>query len=165
MLRLSKKVDYGLILLSELHGGASPLAVSASGLVDGSSQSAREMAERHQLPLPMVANILKALTGAGILASTRGSQGGYTLARPASQISLADVVKALEGPLSLADCTDEETRCEHQPGCPTHDPIQRIHRRFELFMAGYMLDEIFGCPTPRSFQVSHRFPLDKVRAP
>jgi Rrf2 family protein len=163
MLRLSKKVDYGLILLSELHGGAMPQA--ATGLLDGSATSAREMAGRHQLPLPMVANILKALTGAGILASTRGAQGGYTLARPASTISLADIVRALEGPLSLTDCTDAETHCEYQPGCPTHDPIQRIHRRFELFMSGYMLDEIFGCPTPRPFEFTLRPQAEKGRTP
>lgn len=163
MLRLTKKVDYGLILLSDLFGGAPPFAATAAP--DGSATSAREMAGRHQLPQPMVANILKALTAAGILTSTRGAQGGYALARPAGTISLADVVHALEGPGGLTDCTDGESHCEYLQGCPTHDPIQRIHRRFELFMAGYMLDEIFGCPTPRPFEFTFRPPLEKGRTP
>jgi Rrf2 family protein len=102
------------------------------------------MAERYQLPQPMAANILKALASGGIVTSTRGAQGGYMLARPANAISLADVVEALEGPLSLLDCTDHGGGCEHQPGCPTTTPIQRVQKRFQLFMAGYMLDEIFG---------------------
>jgi Rrf2 family protein len=137
MLKLSKKVDYGLVLLSDLHNGVAPA-------------SAREIAERYHLPAPMAANILKALASGGIVTSTRGALGGYVLARPASAISLADVVEALEGPLSLLDCTDHGGGCEHQPGCPTTNPIQRVHRRFQLFMAGYMLDEIFGKVLPRS---------------
>jgi len=131
MLKLSKKVDYGLVLLSELHNGAAPA-------------SAREMAERYDLPQPMAANILKALCSGGIVTSTRGAQGGYALARSAQAISLADVVEALEGPLSLLDCTEQGGGCEHQSGCPTTTPIQRVQRRFRLFMAGYMLDEVFG---------------------
>ena len=131
MLRLSKKVDYGLILLSRLR--QRPAAASA-----------REMAERYQLPVHMVANILKQLTAAGILVSTRGAQGGYELARDASQISLADIVGALEGPISLVDCTAPEAACRHSALCPTHDPIQNVHRRFHEFMAQYKLDEIIG---------------------
>jgi Rrf2 family protein len=137
MLRLSKKVDYGLVLLSDLHNGVAPL-------------SAREIAERYRLPAPMAANILKALAAGGIVTSTRGAQGGYTLARPAHAISLADVVEALEGPLSLLDCTDHGSGCEHQSGCPTTTPIQRVQKRFRLFMAGYMLDEIFGKAGPKA---------------
>ena len=76
MLKFSKKVDYGLILLSKLRN-------------EPSSASAREIAARYRLPLPMVANILKQLTSAGILVSTRGAQGGYELARDASRISLS----------------------------------------------------------------------------
>ena len=131
MLKLSKKVDYGLILLSRLQHQPEAL-------------SARQMAEWQDLPVHMVANILKSLTAAGILVSTRGAQGGYELARPARQISLADIVRALEGPINLMDCTDEEAGCRHAAYCPTHDPIQNIHRKFQEFMAGYTLDEIIG---------------------
>jgi Rrf2 family protein len=137
MLKLSKKVDYGLVLLSELHNGAA-LA------------SAREMAERYKLPQPMAANILKALAAGGIVTSTRGALGGYALARPANAISLADVVEALEGPLSLVDCTDHGSGCEHEAGCPTTNPIQRVQKRFRLFMSGFMLDEIFGKAAPKA---------------
>jgi Rrf2 family protein len=147
MLKLSKKVDYGLVLLSELHNGSGPA-------------SAREMAERYRLPQPMAANILKALAAGGIVTSTRGAQGGYTLARSASEISLADVVEALEGPLSLLDCTEQGGGCEHQPACPTTTPIQRVARRFRLFMAGYMLDEVLGRAQPRT-----RFDFDLASHP
>jgi len=129
MLKLSKKVDYGLILVSDLYHG--PHAANA-----------REMAERHGLPQPMVANILKALSAAGILMSTRGALGGYALSRDVRRISLADLVTALEGPFSLLDCTGDDASCEYQSGCPTHNPIQRVHQRFQQFMAALTLDEV-----------------------
>ena len=133
MLKLSKKVDYGLILLSGLRHQAEAL-------------SAREMAERCDLPVAMVANILKGLSAAGILTSTRGAQGGYELARAATEISLADIVGALDGPISLVECADDMAACHRAAFCPTQDPIQNIHRKFQAFMAAYTLDEIVGAP-------------------
>ncbi|HKI97700.1 MAG TPA: Rrf2 family transcriptional regulator [bacterium] len=139
MLKLSKKVDYGLILLSRLR--EQPM-----------SASAREMAERYKLPSHMVANILKQLTAAGILVSTRGAQGGYELARDASRISLADIVNALEGPISLVDCAGEDPTCRYTEQCPTHEPIQNVHRRFQEFMTAYTLDEVIGTRGQGPFQ-------------
>jgi Rrf2 family protein len=142
MLKLSKKVDYGLILLSRMR--RQPAAASA-----------RELAGQFRLPAPMVANILKELAAAGILVSTRGAQGGYELARDASQISLADIVNALEGPISLVDCTSEEVTCRYTDHCPTQEPIQNVHRRFHEFMTAYKLDEIIGTrgEAPFNFQL------------
>jgi len=139
MLKLSKKVDYGLILLSRMR--QQPEAASA-----------RELAARYSLPVHMVANILKQLAAAGILVSTRGAQGGYVLARDARHISLADIVNALEGPIALVDCTSEDPSCRFSSNCPTHEPIQNVHRRFQEFMAGYTLDEIIGPRTAQPFQ-------------
>lgn len=129
MLKFSKKVDYGLILLSKLRS-------------EGEASSAREIAKRYNLPQPMVANILKSLTSAGILISTRGAQGGYELARKAQAITLADVVVALEGPLSLVECSRGEMSCKFIEQCPTHDPLQAVHKKFEEFMSGLTIDQI-----------------------
>lgn len=131
MLKFSRKVDYGLILLSKLRD-------------EPTGASAREIAERYQLPQPMVANILKALTGARILTSTRGAQGGYELARAPERITLAEVVEALEGPLSLVECNNADSTCRLADLCPTHDPLQTVQRRFEEFMAALTLDQIIG---------------------
>jgi Rrf2 family protein len=131
MLRLSKKVDYGLILLSRLAQRSE-------------TASAREMAAKYDLPPSMIANVLKALTGAGLLVSTRGAQGGYELARPAGRISLAEIVEALEGPFSLVDCVGGEVSCRYSEVCPTHDPIRVVHQRFQDFMATLTLADIVG---------------------
>jgi Rrf2 family protein len=154
MLKLSKKVDYALILLGRMAqaglspaGTESPLAAGPGSF--GPASSAREMAERYGLPQPMVANILKSLTGAGILTSMRGAQGGYTLARESARISLAELVEALDGPIGLMDCTTTAVTCEHQSGCPMHSPIQRVHEKFHAFMASYTLADIFEEADPR----------------
>jgi len=151
MLKLSKKVDYALILLGQLHTSA-----ACPGAASLAAASSREMAERHRLPQPMVANILKSLTGAGLLTSTRGAQGGYTLARDAARISLAELVEALDGPIGLMDCTSAETTCDMQSGCPMHSPIQRVQHKFREFMTSYTLADIFAEAEPRPLRAAFR---------
>jgi Rrf2 family protein len=142
MMRLSKKIDYGLILLRDLAQGQEAL-------------SAREIAAKYGLPASMAANVLKALASAGILTSQRGSQGGYALSRHPGRVSLAEVVEALDGPFSLVDCVSDAACCQFSPVCPTHDPMQVVHRRFKEFMAGLSLEEILGmAPRPIAFKVS-----------
>ena len=75
MLKLSKKTDYAIILLTHLGELSAPV-------------SAQKIAEHYQLPYPMVANILKLLASSGLINSTRGQRGGYVLARPAENIIL-----------------------------------------------------------------------------
>lgn len=135
MFRFSKKIDYGLILLSDMCNDPAPA-------------SAREMAARYKLPQPMIANILKALSSGGVLQSTRGAQGGYELARNPRQITLAQIVEAVEGPFSLVDCVEDDDQCRYTEVCPTHDPLQVVHRKFQSFMEGLTLAEIVGSPQP-----------------
>lgn len=133
MLKLSKKVDYGLILLSGM--AKSKQAISA-----------RDIAETFSLPLPMVANILKALTASDILSSTRGAQGGYVLNREADRITLADVVESLEGPVYLVDCVDVADDCKLSDCCPNHGHIQTVQRKFHEFLRELTLSELMGNP-------------------
>ena len=135
MLKLSKKIDHGLILLREL-------------CVGDCISSAREIAARYRLPQSMAANILKKLTASGILISTRGAQGGYELARHPTEINLAEIVESLEGPFSLVDCVESDSCCQLVAVCPTHDPMQEVHRRFDEFMTRLNLAEIVGIPQP-----------------
>ena len=142
MMRLSKKIDYGLILLRDLCLGQEAM-------------SAREIAAKYGLPAPMAANILKALAAAGILASHRGAQGGYVLSRHPGRVSLAEIVEALEGPFTLVDCVSDDACCQFSPVCPTHDPMQVVHRKFKEFMAGLSLEEILAMASrPIAFKVS-----------
>jgi FeS assembly SUF system regulator len=125
MLRLNKLTDYGFVLLTHLAsretGSGSASASNASGA------NARELAADARLPLPTVTKLLKMLTSAGLLESHRGTKGGYTLSRPASQITVAEALAALEGPVSLTECS-QPGLCAHEHGCPTRGNWQIINR-------------------------------------
>ena len=106
MLRMSKLTDYGIVLLTHMAQGGSPPV-----------RTALELAHASCVPVPTVAKILKELCRAGIVTSHRGRRGGYSLARPADQISVAAIVEALEGPVSVTECSDAAGACALEPTC------------------------------------------------
>ncbi|TDJ66854.1 MAG: Rrf2 family transcriptional regulator [Planctomycetota bacterium] len=118
MLQLTKRTEYGLIALIHLADR------------DGDVVSVREIGEQYPVPLRLLAEVLKDLLGAGMLESQRGAAGGYRLARPAEQITLGEVVAALEGEPALTSCqvpgAELSGECEVKPVCPIRSPLQRI---------------------------------------
>jgi FeS assembly SUF system regulator len=108
MVRLGKLTDYGLLLLTCIARG--PAA---------SLRTARDLARETRLPLPTVSRLLQELLKSGLLVSHRGTKGGYSLARKAREISVVDVVAALEGPIALTECSTEVSgMCDLEPSCP-----------------------------------------------
>src|ERR1044072_1301189 len=91
MLRLSKKADYALIAMKHL-------ALNRDAAV---SVSAREIAEQYDIPIELMAKVLQRLVRSGLLISTQGPRGGYTLRRPAASISVADVIQSIDGPFTV----------------------------------------------------------------
>lgn len=142
MLALTKKTDYALIALAQL------------ARRKGRLTSAREVAERTGVPLPILTNILKTLTQAGIVGSERGSRGGYFLARDAESVSLDDLITAVEGPTHLVKCLGGEGSveggegdggrgvCMLEPTCPIRVPARRVHEKFKQFLKGVTLAEL-----------------------
>ena len=118
MFRLSKKTDYALMALQYLASN------EASGVV-----SARAIAERFDIPLELLAKILQQLAHQGLVAAHKGIHGGYQLARPALAISVADVAKAIDGPMRLTACSHVDVRCEQFATCTVRDPLWRIRER------------------------------------
>lgn len=98
MIRVSKITDYAVVVLS---------CFVAS--VKGEIWNATKLADRTHLPLPTVSKILKLLAKANILQSHRGVQGGYSLLHFADEITVADIVRAIDGPFTLTECVDVET--------------------------------------------------------
>lgn len=117
MLRLSKKTDYALISLAY---------VASSG---DKPASAREIAERHDIPVELLAKVLQRLVQRGVLKSQQGIHGGYLLARPANTVTVAEVVEAIDGPLMLTVCGDTDERCEQFAKCSIRDPLHKIRDR------------------------------------
>ena len=121
MLRLSKKADYALMAMKHL-------AVRGDR---GSqlSSSAREIAELYDIPIELMAKVLQRLVRRGLLASTQGTRGGYQLARLPSQISVADVIQAIDGPVTVTACSSEEAQCEQYAKCNVRDPLWRVREK------------------------------------
>lgn len=108
MFHISTKGDYGLVLLSTL------AAHQAQGKV---KVSLREVAGEKKLPLKYLSEIAHDLKAAGIITSKEGRDGGYTLAKTPSEISLIDVLEALEGPVEPVKCCSKEKNCTIQSSC------------------------------------------------
>jgi FeS assembly SUF system regulator len=108
MVRLGKLTDYGLLLLT-----------CVARTPNSALRTARDLAAETSLPLPTVSRLLQELLKSGLLHSQRGTKGGYSLARKASEISIVDVVAALEGPIALTECSTDVTGvCDLEPSCP-----------------------------------------------
>jgi FeS assembly SUF system regulator len=116
VIRLSRLSDYGIVLMAQLAGRA------------GSAPSnAREVAAEVHLPLPVVSKVLKALARCGLLVSHRGAKGGYSLARPPEEITAAEMIAALEGPIGLTECVAHPGQCVQEASCHVREPWQRIN--------------------------------------
>lgn len=133
MFRISRTTDYGIVLLAHLaREPASDLPrdpAREGGLAPGDApaQSARELAEEVDLPAPMVSKTLKRLARAGLLESVRGAKGGYRLLRRPENLSVAEMVAVLEGPVAITDCSIDRSGCEHAGHCAVRDPWNVIN--------------------------------------
>jgi FeS assembly SUF system regulator len=124
MLRISRLTDYATVLLATLAGEP------------GRVQTATALAEQTHIAAPTVSKLLKQLQRAGLVTSTRGLHGGYQLSRPASQISAAAILDALEGPMALTDCAAGHGNCEIEESCR----VSRVWQRLNLAMRRALYD-------------------------
>ena len=137
MLRITKLTDYATVVLTAL--ADAPIRV----------HSAAELAECARLELPTVSKVLKPLAHAGLVTSFRGANGGYQLARAPSQISLIEIVEAIEGRLGVTECSGEHSTCEHEPHCGVQSHWRRINDVISDTLRGMSLAEMLPPPAPR----------------
>lgn len=124
-MRISSRCEYGLRAMIYLarreHDGPVPLPEIAAG---------------EGLPTAFLERILARLRDGGLVTTTRGASGGYELARPAGDISVADIMSAIEGPLSLVGCLPDAETCDRAQGCAS----RRVWRRLDDAIAGALGD-------------------------
>ncbi|HZS54671.1 MAG TPA: Rrf2 family transcriptional regulator [Bryobacteraceae bacterium] len=118
MLKLTKKADYSLIALKHF---------AIRQRETGEAVSAKEVADTCGIPLPLLSKLLQKLGKSGFLISEHGTNGGYRLARDPALISALEVIRAIDGPIVLADCFTEHTSCGHSGRCTVRKPLKRIH--------------------------------------
>ncbi len=123
MIRLSRLADYGVVLMTHVAAGPDRL------------QTAAAAAAATRIPEPTASKILKLLARAGLLESQRGINGGYTLARAPGQITVAEIITAVDGPIALTECQEKGGECSFEPFCPTrgnwHKINDAVHRALD----------------------------------
>jgi FeS assembly SUF system regulator len=144
VIRLSKLADYGIVMMT--HMARHPER----------QHNAAEIAMESHIPQPMTSKILKTLARAGLLVSHRGAKGGYGLARPAGAITVADVIKALDGPIALTACIEDGPgECEIEWVCPARANWQRINDAIRQALDGITMAEM-AQTVPAAFGVLPR---------
>jgi len=129
MLRISKLADYGTVVMVFLAG--------QTGL-----SSARDIAEHTHVNLPTVSKILKRLTVAGLLISTRGTTGGYRLKRPAADISIGHILQAFDEAQGLTTCNTNHDACALHRVCHVQDNWRLISQSIEAALNSVRLDAL-----------------------
>jgi Rrf2 family protein len=152
MLRLSKKADYALIAMKHL-------AIRP----DAASASAREIAEQYDIPIELMAKVLQRLARRGLLTSHQGTRGGYRLGRPSAVISVADIIQAIDGPLTVTACSTEAENCDQYNKCSVRDPLWRIKDRILSALATCSLLEISSDMPDATMEQATTSPLELTR--
>jgi Rrf2 family protein len=131
MLKLSKKADYGLMAMRHLAEHAHQGACSA-----------KDVAESYGIPPEVLAKILQRLAKAGLLHSQHGINGGYTMARPAAEISAYEVIRAIDGPLFITSCITVRGECDQTERCTIREPLRKVNQSIEEVLKNIKISEM-----------------------
>ncbi len=154
MFRMTKLTDYGIVLLNRFASGSGDEALNA-----------RELAEETGLPLPTVGKLLKKLVHGSILVSHRGTNGGYRLAKRPSEITVAEVIGSLEGPIAITECNVVSPGlCDHESGCPVRSNLQVINTAIRDALDKVTLAELASPMFPHRFSLSSGVPGPRLPA-
>jgi FeS assembly SUF system regulator len=130
MLRVTKLADYGIVMLTFFANHTE------------NTYTAKDIANAVKLPLPVASKVLKLLGKSGLLISYRGTKGGYGLARPPEEITVASIIHALEGPIAVTACSDTNRDCSLVSECPVrtnwHVINQAIHSALDKITLAQM---------------------------
>jgi FeS assembly SUF system regulator len=135
MLRLSKLTDYAIVVLVRISGRIGVQTSPGIALAIG-------------VPEPTVAKVLKLLSGAGLVQSQRGARGGYFLSRPLHGITIAEVIRAIDGPIALTACVEGSgVGCEAIGLCPVRGRWERVNDAISHALSAITVAEMAG-PAP-----------------
>lgn len=137
MLRLNKLTDYAIVMLSRM------------GEREGEVFTVPSLAQDSGVPQPTVAKLMKQLGRAGVVTSQRGAAGGYMLSRRPEDVSIAEIVTALEGPISLTACIDGvDTSCSSLSLCPMSGNWNKVNRAIRSALDNVSLADMAPEPLP-----------------
>jgi Rrf2 family protein len=134
MLKLSKEVEYAIIAVKLIYDRSIAEVVSA-----------KEISSEKDLSFDLLAKVLQKLVKSGIITSSHGTKGGYSLNKSASSISLLMIINALEKNVSLTNCLSkipESTGCNHEDNCSIKNPITKIQMEIESYFKNTTIDKL-----------------------
>jgi len=131
MLRLSREADYGLLAM--MYIASQPT---------GRLAYRRDIAAHYTIPKEFLAKVLQKLARRGLIRSFRGIQGGYVLARDSGEITLADVVEAVDGPMALVDCQCEPHECRQEESCTVQLTMMHVRREIHAILARISIEDM-----------------------
>jgi FeS assembly SUF system regulator len=131
MIKLGKLTDYAIAVMGQLSKD------------EAGSSSAHMLSEKTGVPEPTVAKVLKLLAKENLVVSIRGAAGGYKLSKPAGQISIAEIITALDGPIEIVACVDGGGNdCKASGSCPVKGNWDRVNDAIKGALAGIKLTEM-----------------------
>ena len=132
MLKLSKKIDYGLMAISYIAHREEEKIVNT-----------KRIAETYDIPVELLAKIMQKLARRGLVISLNGPKGGYVLAKPPQDITVAEVIKAIEGPIDLVECLKGDSAdCQQIGRCSVRTPISRIQSSIAHLLDSITIEQI-----------------------
>ncbi len=139
MIIVSKLADYAVVLAVHL---------GHLGQTGGAQASTADLSEATKLPVATVAKVLKALGRAGLVTAARGSGGGYRLGRAPGEVTVADVIAAIDGPLAMTECTGENDHdtCTHLSYCATKPHWARVTLAVQAALGAVTLKDMMAPP-------------------
>ncbi|MDO8643696.1 MAG: Rrf2 family transcriptional regulator [bacterium] len=128
MLRFNKKTEYALLAIEHI-------AIKGPSANNGVVSSVREISEVYHIPFPVLAKVMQRLASQGLIKATQGINGGYQLAKPSDNISLADLVEIFDGPLAVAECFKKERiSCPQWSDCTIKNPFMLLNQKIQKLL-------------------------------
>jgi Rrf2 family transcriptional regulator, cysteine metabolism repressor len=140
MLRFTKRADYGLMAIHYI-------AIHHEGAV-----SAKRIAEEFSIPQELLAKILQRLAKQGLIVSQNGPKGGYALARRPAEVSVGEVIRALEGPISIVSCL-EDSDCPQMERCNLRRPVTKLQLAITTLLDTMSLAELTSDDVPEMLTI------------
>jgi Rrf2 family protein len=131
MIKLTKKFEYGLLAIQHIAGQRA-----------GEVATAKEIAECYGMPYDLVAKTLQQMVRGGLVDSTQGARGGYRLSKPAGDITISEVMAAIEGPINLIECETDGSTCDAAMICSIKRPLSKIQKKLRDVFDEATLEEI-----------------------
>ena len=140
MIKLGKLTDYAIAVMGQL-------------VQEGveSAHSAHHLSDKTGIPEPTVAKVLKLLSKSNLVASERGAAGGYRLVKAADQVSIGEIITAMDGPISIVACVDgQKDNCGMWGTCPTKGNWDRVNEAIKSALESVKLTEMLSAPCTRT---------------